>query len=80
MRGLDGNPERTLEDVGAIFNITRERVRQLQNLALNKMRRIFREREQQRSQEEIAKDRASKGRRDVMREFIRKNAAKRREA
>jgi RNA polymerase primary sigma factor len=78
--GLDGNPERTLEDVGAIFNITRERVRQLQNLALNKMRRIFRDREQQRSQEEIAKDRASKGRRDVMREFIRKNMAKRREA
>jgi RNA polymerase primary sigma factor len=35
--GLDGKKERTLEDVGEMFGITRERIRQLQNLALEKM-------------------------------------------
>lgn len=38
--GLDGGLERTLEEVGAEFGVTRERVRQLQNLALQKMRRM----------------------------------------
>ncbi|MCX7757869.1 MAG: hypothetical protein N2166_06140, partial [candidate division WOR-3 bacterium] len=32
----DGNP-RTLEDVGQIFNITRERVRQIEAKALKKL-------------------------------------------
>lgn len=35
--GLDGRKERTLEEVGDRFGITRERIRQLQNLALKKM-------------------------------------------
>ncbi|MDL5046527.1 sigma-70 family RNA polymerase sigma factor [Oscillatoria amoena NRMC-F 0135] len=35
--GLDGANERTLEEVGEKFKITRERVRQIQNIALNKM-------------------------------------------
>jgi RNA polymerase primary sigma factor len=35
--GLDGRKERTLEQVGDRFGITRERIRQLQNLALQKM-------------------------------------------
>ncbi len=74
--GLDGGQERTLEEVGEMFGITRERVRQLQNLALNKMRRIFREKEQQRSEEEISKDRAEQGRRDVLRDYIRNSTAK----
>jgi len=39
--GLDGGSERTLEEVGAHFGITRERVRQLQNLALHKLRRMI---------------------------------------
>lgn len=41
--GLDGGPERTLEAVGRKFSITRERVRQLQNLALVKLRRMLRQ-------------------------------------
>lgn len=35
--GLDGRKERTLEEVGDRFGVTRERIRQLQNLALKKM-------------------------------------------
>lgn len=37
--GLDGGSERTLEEVGQHFGVTRERVRQIQNIALNKLRR-----------------------------------------
>jgi len=37
--GLDGSDPITLEEVGDKFGVTRERIRQLQNIALNKMRR-----------------------------------------
>lgn len=37
--GLDGGPEKTLDDIGRRFGVTRERIRQLQNLALAKLRR-----------------------------------------
>ena len=37
--GLDGGSEKTLEDVGAKFGVTRERVRQIQNIALRKLRK-----------------------------------------
>ena len=39
--GLDGGSEKTLEEVGAKFNVTRERVRQIQNIALRKLRRMI---------------------------------------
>jgi RNA polymerase primary sigma factor len=39
--GLDGGNERTLEEVGEKFGVTRERVRQLQTLALRKLRRMI---------------------------------------
>jgi len=39
--GLDGGTERTLEEVGAKFGVTRERVRQIQNIALAKLRRMI---------------------------------------
>lgn len=39
--GLNGGKERTLEEVGNKFGITRERIRQLQNLALEKMREVL---------------------------------------
>jgi len=39
--GLDGTDERTLEEVGEKFGITRERVRQIQNSTLAKLRRAI---------------------------------------
>ncbi len=39
--GLDGGPEKTLEEVGQKFGVTRERVRQIQNIALNKLRKMI---------------------------------------
>ena len=39
--GLDGGPEKTLEEVGVKFGVTRERVRQIQNLALRKLRKMI---------------------------------------
>jgi RNA polymerase primary sigma factor len=37
--GLDGDSERTLEEVGLKFGVTRERIRQIQNTALLKLRK-----------------------------------------
>ena len=39
--GLDGSKPRTLEEVGKRFKVTRERVRQIQNIALTKLRRVM---------------------------------------
>mgnify|MGYP000964881000 CR=1 FL=1 len=39
--GLDGEDEKTLEEVGEKFGVTRERVRQIQNIALHKLRRMI---------------------------------------
>ena len=43
--GLDGKKPMTLEEVGREFGVTRERIRQLQNIALDKMRKKLRKRE-----------------------------------
>src|SRR5256884_9244355 len=39
--GLDGGSEKTLEEVGQKFGVTRERVRQIQNIALAKLRKMI---------------------------------------
>ncbi|MEX1110711.1 MAG: RNA polymerase sigma factor RpoD/SigA [Chthoniobacterales bacterium] len=44
--GLAGARERTLEEVGRKFGVTRERIRQLQNIALLKMRKALNKREE----------------------------------
>lgn len=43
--GLSGRKPLTLEEVGREFGVTRERIRQLQNVALTKMRKALRRRE-----------------------------------
>lgn len=41
--GLNGQKEKTLDEIGKRFGVTRERIRQLQNLALAKLRRRIEE-------------------------------------
>ena len=43
--GLAGQKPRTLEEVGQEFGVTRERIRQLQNIALKKLRRALQKKE-----------------------------------
>jgi RNA polymerase primary sigma factor len=43
--GLDGGKPKTLEEVGRKFGVTRKRIRQLQNIALAKLRRSLSKKE-----------------------------------
>jgi len=49
--GLDGGNEKTLEEVGVKFGVTRERVRQIQNLALRKLRKMIEKLEKSKTKE-----------------------------
>jgi RNA polymerase primary sigma factor len=48
--GLDGKKPKTLEEVGVKFGVTRERIRQLQNIALTKLRKALSKKEQPRTE------------------------------
>lgn len=74
--GLNGDTPLTLEEVGQLFNITRERVRQLQNIALSKMRKIMAGKEHQHTAEEIEMENRERKRMEVFREFYEATAAK----
>jgi RNA polymerase primary sigma factor len=50
--GLSGDDEKTLEEVGEQFGVTRERIRQIQDEALKKLRKRIQQRD--RKQDEIA--------------------------
>jgi len=68
--GIDGSNEMTLEEVGKLFNVTRERVRQLQHLAISKMRKSMHRIETQRTKDDIEEERRVRERMAVIREFI----------
>ena len=74
--GLGGERPETLEEVGQRFNVTRERVRQLQNYALQKLRRAMANKERQRTEEEILEERLEQKRREVLEEFFREKMGK----
>lgn len=68
--GLGGRDELTLEEVGRKFNVTRERIRQLEYLALNKMRRAMAKHEAIRTAEEIEEEDRQRQRMAIIREFV----------
>jgi RNA polymerase primary sigma factor len=74
--GLDGQDELTLEEVGQKFKVTRERVRQLQNLALQKIRKLMKQNDAQRDLEEIEEDDRLRKRMEVLREFFESKSAR----
>ena len=70
--GLDSDKAMTLEEVGQEFNITRERVRQLQEIAIQKMRRAMSGRDRQRTREEIHEETLERKKLEVLNEFFKK--------
>ncbi len=73
--GLEGNTPKTLEEVGEQFGITRERVRQLQNMALSQMRKNMVKMERQRSIGEIEEERREVEKMEIFREFFEQKTA-----
>jgi RNA polymerase primary sigma factor len=74
--GLEGREELTLEEVGKKFHVTRERIRQLEYLALTKMRKAMAKNEAVRSVDEIEQDKRARDRMAVIREFVESKARK----
>lgn len=72
--GFDGNDELTLEEIGEKFHVTRERVRQLQNLALSRLRKAIEANRHQSTKEEILERAKARGSMEVFREFARAKA------
>src|SRR5882724_5287903 len=68
--GLEGRDELTLEEVGKKFHVTRERIRQLEYLALTKMRKAMAKHEAVRSVDEIEQDERQRQRMAIIREFV----------
>mgnify|MGYP001410567599 CR=1 FL=1 len=68
--GLKGDRPMTLEEVGESFDITRERVRQLQNLTLVKIRQGLKKKEQVHTKEEVFEERLRAERTRILNEFI----------
>ena len=74
--GLSGESPLTLEEVGELFKLTRERVRQLQQSALMQLRRMMTERQKLLTPEDVRKNRMADARAEVLREFFRSKGAK----
>ena len=68
--GLKGESPLTLEEVGAKFKLTRERVRQLQHSAIMQLRRIATERQKLLTPEDVQERRMAEARAEVLRDFF----------
>jgi RNA polymerase primary sigma factor len=69
--GLNGESPLTLEEVGVHFKLTRERVRQLQQSALMKLRRVMTERQRLLTPDDVRRNQLADARAEVLREFFR---------
>ena len=70
--GLEGQKELTLEEVGKKFKVTRERIRQLEYLALGKIRRQMQSHNKIRTADEVEQETLAEHRAEVIRDFIAK--------
>jgi RNA polymerase primary sigma factor len=70
--GLEGQKELTLEEVGKKFKVTRERIRQLEYLALGKIRRQMQSHNKIRTADEVEQETLAGHRAEVIRDFIAK--------
>jgi RNA polymerase primary sigma factor len=68
--GLGGEKELTLEEVGKKFKVTRERIRQLEYLALGKIRRQLQKQDKVRTKDEIEQETHAESRAQVIRDYI----------
>jgi RNA polymerase primary sigma factor len=75
--GLNGEEEMSLEEVGRRFNITRERIRQLQDLALRAVRLRLENQNRQRSLDEVKEERRAQKRSEIFREFVTQQSVRR---
>jgi RNA polymerase primary sigma factor len=73
--GLDGEKELTLEEVGKKFKVTRERIRQLEYLALGKIRRQLQRQEKVRTADEIEQETRAEERAQIIREYFARHTA-----
>ncbi|MDA0848142.1 MAG: sigma-70 family RNA polymerase sigma factor [Verrucomicrobia bacterium] len=72
--GLDGSKAMTLEEVGEKFQVTRERIRQLQNDSIRKMRNLLTEINKQKSKEELHEELIQKKKMEVLQEFFQEHS------
>jgi len=72
--GIETDSPLTLGEIGKIFGITRERVRQVQNIALFKLRRIMSSNERQLTLEEVEQANRERARMKILREYYEKTA------
>ncbi len=68
--GLDGNPSRTLDEVGQILGLTRERVRQLEAEAQTQLKRILKNDDRPASKESLKAESKARAKVEVLREFM----------
>ncbi len=68
--GLEGQKELTLEEVGKKFKVTRERIRQLEYLALGKIRRQMQSHNRIRTADEVEEERHAEQRAMGIRDFL----------
>jgi len=73
--GLEGEKELTLEEVGKRFKVTRERIRQLEYLALAKIRRQMQSHNRIRTAEEVEEERFAEQRADTIRNLVSRQGA-----
>jgi RNA polymerase primary sigma factor len=73
--GLEGEKELTLEEVGKKFKVTRERIRQLEYLALGKIRRQLQKQDKILTADEVEQETRAEQRAQVIRDYLARQPA-----